>query len=477
MRIQDKFYINGQWVEPAGQARIDVLNPTTEAVIGQVVDGTQADADNAVQAARHAFDAWSVTSAQERSSYLDKISKGLQARMDEIAALIATEVGMPLKMAKRIQAASPIGIFSYYAGLVADFDFEAPLGNSLVAREPVGVVACITPWNYPLHQIAAKVAAALAAGCTVVLKPSEVAPLNAYVLAEVIHEAGLPPGVFNLVCGYGNGVGEHLAAHPDVDMVSFTGSTTAGKRVSVVASANLKRVALELGGKSAAIVLDDADVPSAVKGVLNACFLNSGQTCSAHTRLLVPEAMYGQVSQLATELAASFTLGDPMEEGTKLGPLVSAVQRERVRGHIEVAIADGAELLCGGAAAPAGLPAGYYVQPTVLGRVDPDSALAQEEVFGPVLAIMTYRDEDEAVSIANNTIYGLSGGVWSSDDERALAVAKRLRTGQVDINGGSFNAEAPFGGYRQSGNGRELGRYGLEEFLEYKAIQRSRPKK
>jgi acyl-CoA reductase-like NAD-dependent aldehyde dehydrogenase len=338
-------------------------------------------------------------------------------------------------------------------------------------REPVGVVACITPWNYPLHQIAAKVAPALAAGCTVVLKPSEVAPLNAFILAEVVHAAGLPRGVFNLVTGTGPEVGEALVRHPEVDMVSFTGSTRAGKRVAALGADAVKRVALELGGKSAAIILDDADLAAAVKGTLSACFLNSGQTCSAHTRMLVPESKYAEAARLATEEAARYTVGDPFGDTAKLGPLVSAEQRERVRDYIRKGVAEGAELLCGGPDAPPGLERGYYVQPTVFGRVDPASTIAQEEIFGPVLAIITYRDEEEAVRIANGTPYGLAGGVWSADEARALAVARRLRTGQVDINGGPFNMLAPFGGFKQSGRGRELGRYGLEEFLEYKSLQ------
>jgi betaine-aldehyde dehydrogenase len=340
-----------------------------------------------------------------------------------------------------------------------------------VAREPVGVVAAITPWNYPLHQIACKVAAALAAGCTVVVKPSEVAPVNAFMLAELIHAAGLPAGVFNLVSGTGPAAGEALARHPDVDMVSFTGSTRAGKRVSELASQTLKRVALELGGKSAAVILDDADLATAVKGTVNNCYLNSGQTCAAHTRMLVPESRYAEAARLAVDVAKAFTPGDAFSEATKLGPLVSDAQRERVRGYIRKGVAEGAELLCGGAEPPANLPKGYFVQPTVLGRVDPKSTVAQEEIFGPVLSILTYKDEDDAVRIANDSLYGLAGGVWSGSDEHAMKVARRMRTGQVDINGGTFNLMAPFGGYKQSGNGRELGRPGLEEFLEYKAMQ------
>ena len=471
MHARDQLYINGQWTASKGGKFIDVINASTEEIMGRVPEGTAADADAAVAAARAAFDGWAATPAAERAAFLQKIHESLKARMEEIGKLIAGEVGMPLKLATMIQAGSPTATFGMYAKMLGSFTFEEQVGNSLVLREPVGVVAAITPWNYPLHQIAAKVAPALAAGCTVVLKPSEVAPLNAFVLAEIIHAAGLPPGVFNLVTGYGPVVGEALASHPEVDMVSFTGSTRAGKRVSALAAESVKRVALELGGKSAAVVLDDADLAAAVKGTINACFLNSGQTCSAHTRLLVPENKYEEAARIAAEVAQGFTLGDPFGGAAKLGPLVSELQRERVRGYIKKGVEGGAELLAGGADAPEGLSKGYYVKPTIFGRVKPDAVIAQEEIFGPVLCIITYKDEDEAASIANGTPYGLGGGVWSKDEARAKRFARRMRTGQVDINGGPFNARAPFGGYKQSGNGREWGRYGFEEFLEVKAVQ------
>lgn len=471
MQNRDKLYMDGRWTAPSGKKTIDVVSASTEEVMGRIPEGDAADAHAAVAAARRAFDGWAATPVAERAAWLKKIQEGLKARADDIARTICGEVGMPLKLSAMIQAGSPIGTFGLYARMLGDFAFEEKVGHSLVVREPIGVVAAITPWNYPLHQIAAKVAPALAAGCTVVLKPSEVAPLNAFILAEVIDSVGLPAGVFNLVTGTGPVVGEALVTHPEVDMVSFTGSTRAGKRVAELASQTVKRVALELGGKSAAVILDDADLAAAVRGTVNACFLNSGQTCTAHTRMLVPESRYAEAAMLAAESAAKFTVGDPFAETSKLGPLISAAQRDRVQDFIRTGIAEGAELLCGGPDTPAGLARGYYVQPTVFGRVRPGSTIEQEEIFGPVLSIVTYRDEDEAARIANGTPYGLAGAVWAGSDERAIAFARRLRTGQVDINGGAFNALAPFGGFKQSGNGRELGKYGLEEFLEYKALQ------
>ncbi|MDB5798599.1 MAG: aldehyde dehydrogenase family protein [Paucimonas sp.] len=468
---RDKLYINGQWTSPSGRKTIDVINASTEEVMGRIPEGDEKDAAAAVAAARAAFDSWSQTTPAARAGYLQKIKDGLKARSDELAQLIAGEVGMPLKLAGPIQVGSPIANFGYYAKLVTQFEWEETSGNSRVLREPVGVAVCITPWNYPLHQIAAKVAAALAAGCTVVLKPSEVAPLNAFVLAEVIDAAGVPAGVFNLVSGTGQVVGEALVRDPDVDMISFTGSTRAGKRISEVAAASVKRVALELGGKSAAVILDDADLPAAIKGTVNACFLNSGQTCSAHTRMLVPESRYEEAAKIAADIGRSFTVGDPMGAQAKLGPLVSQAQRERVQAYIRKGLEEGAQVLCGGPDAPPDLPKGYYVQPTIFGRVQPDSTIAQEEIFGPVLSILTYKDEDEAVRIANGTPYGLAGAVWAGSDERAMQLARRLRTGQVDINGGNFNLFAPFGGYKQSGRGREMGPWGMEEFLEYKSLQ------
>lgn len=471
MKIYERLYIGGKWLEPSGKGTIDVIDSGTEEVMGRIPEGQAADAEAAVEAAKLAFDAWAATPAATRADYLRKIAANLKARTDELAATVSGEVGMPLKLARAIQVGSPVYNWNAYAKLAHEFEFETRVGNSLVVREPVGVVAAITPWNYPLNQITLKVAPALAAGCTVVLKPSEIAPLNAFMLAEAIHEAGLPAGVFNLVSGYGPVVGEIIASHPFVDMVSFTGSTRAGKRVAELAAASVKRVALELGGKSPSIVLDDADFPAAVRGTVAACYLNSGQTCSAHTRLLVPESRYEEARDLAKAAAETYVVGDPRDEGTRLGPLASSVQLERVRDYIERGAAEGAELVTGGAQMPEGLSKGFFVKPTVFGRVHPKATIAQEEIFGPVLSIITYKDEEEAIRIANDSVYGLGGAVWAGSDERAIAVARRLRTGQVDINGGAWNMHAPFGGYKQSGYGRENGVYGLEEYLEYKSMQ------
>jgi len=471
MQRYEKLYINGQWVPSRSGRSIDVINASTEEVMGSIPAGSAEDADAAAGSARNAFAGWAATPAVERRAFLVKLQQGLAARAEEIARTITGEVGMPLKLSQRIQAGLPTTVLESTARLLDDYRFEEQIGNSLVIREPVGVVACITPWNYPLHQIVAKVAPALAAGCTVVVKPSEIAPLNAFMLAEIVEQAGLPPGVFNLVSGTGPVVGEALVRHPEVDMISFTGSTRAGRRVAELAAQGVKRVALELGGKSAAVILADADLAAAVKGTLNACFLNSGQTCTAHTRMLVPERLYSETARLAVEVASTFSVGDPFGGQAKLGPLISGEQRERVLGYIRKGIEEGAELLLGGTEPPEGLGKGYYVRPTVFGRVDPTSTIAREEIFGPVLAILTYRDEEEAVRLANDTIYGLAGAVWSADVEHAKRVAGRLRAGQIDINGGRFNLLAPFGGFKQSGYGREFGKYGLEEFLEIKSLQ------
>ena len=469
MTTYDSHYINGAWHKAHNPAVFEVHDSTTEEVMATVPQGTAEEATQAVLAARAAFPAWSALSVEERCVYIDKIVAGLKARTEEMGTAIAREVGMPIKMAKMIQVGGPVFNWGNAAKAARAFHWQEQVGNSLVVREPIGVVGCITPWNFPLNQITLKVAPALAAGCTVVLKPSEIAPVNAMILADIIHAAGLPAGVFNLVNGLGPVVGEVLASHPEVDMVSFTGSTRAGKRVAELAAATVKRVTLELGGKSASVILPDADLAAAVKGTIGACLLNSGQTCSAHTRMLVPANRYDEVKALVQATIAKFTLGASLDENSRLGPLVSASQRERVLGFIRQGLEEGAELIAGGPDKPA-FDKGYFVHPTVL-RVKPNDTLAREEIFGPVLVILTYDTEEEAIHIANDTIYGLGGGVWSVDLDHAVAVARQIRTGQVDINGGPFNGNAPFGGYKQSGNGRENGRYGLEEFLEFKAMQ------
>ncbi len=471
-RIQrEKLFINGQWVSPNKTETIDVFDSGTGTVMGAVPEGGIADIEAAVSAARAAFDGWSQASVARRADFLAKISAGLQARTQEIAILVARETGMPVKQAARIQAGAPIFVFGNYAKIVCDFTFEERVGNSLVLRQPVGVVGAITPWNYPLFLAAEKTAAALAAGCTVVLKPSEVAPFSAFVLAEVVQAAGLPAGVFNLVTGYGPVVGEALVRHPQVDAITFTGSTRAGRRISELAAASVKRVKLELGGKSASVILDDADLPMAVKATVANCFLNSGQTCLALTRMLVPESKYEEAAAMAAEVSKVYRPGSPLSEATVLGPLASGAQLERVRGYIKKGIAEGAQVIAGGPDAPTAASGGYFVNPTIFGKVNPGSAIAQEEIFGPVLSIITYKDEDEAVRIANDTIYGLAAAVWSSNEDRARKVARRIQAGQIEVNGGQINLNAPFGGFKQSGHGREWGVYGMEEFLEYKSLQ------
>jgi aldehyde dehydrogenase (NAD+) len=468
---RDKIFIGGEWVEPVGADPLPVINPATEETIATIPGCTPVEVDRAVEAARGAFEGWSTTPRAERAEALAAIAAGLGERAEELTDTITAELGMPRKLTQMIQVGLGINHFAAMPAALEEVRWEEQVGNSRVLREAAGVVGAITPWNYPLNQIGAKVAPALAAGCTVVLKPSEVVPLNAFILAEVIESVGLPPGVFNLVTGIGPVVGEAIAGHPGVDLVSFTGSTRAGRRVSELAAATVKPVAMELGGKSPNVLLEDADFAGAVPDGVAKCFLNSGQTCSALTRMLVPRERLAEVEELAAAAAEGFTPGDPLDPGTRLGPLVSATQRERVRGYIAKGEAEGAKLLTGGAEPPEGLTRGYFVRPTVFSGVTPEMTIAREEIFGPVLVIMPFDDEDDAVRIANATDYGLAGGVWAGDEERAIAVAKRLRTGQIEVNGGAFNPAAPFGGYGQSGHGRENGRFGLEEMLQTKSLQ------
>jgi acyl-CoA reductase-like NAD-dependent aldehyde dehydrogenase len=467
-----ELYIAGDWTPQSGTGSIDVLSASTEEIIGSVPEGTGADVDRAVRAARAAFDGhWSQTTVQERSEWLRKLAEALKQRAEQIAVTISQEVGSPIQMSTNIQAGLPVLVTNSYAQLIAELKLEQEIGNSLVVREPFGVVGAITPWNYPLHQIMAKVAPALAAGCTVVLKPSEIAPLNALLLAEACHAIGLPAGVLNIVTGFGPVVGEAIASHPMVDMLSFTGSVRAGKRVAALAAETIKKVTLELGGKSAFIVLDDAPLEKAIPAGARNAMLNSGQTCSAWTRMVVPRSLYQKTLELAAQAIGSLKVGDPLDPATRLGPLISATQRDRVEGYIAKGKQEGARVVLGGGR-PAGFDKGYYVEPTIFADVQSKMTIAQEEIFGPVLSVLPYDTEDDAVRIANDTIYGLAGGVWSADPDRAMRVARRMRTGQVDVNGGKYNPLAPFGGYKHSGIGRELGMFGLEEYFQIKSIAR-----
>jgi acyl-CoA reductase-like NAD-dependent aldehyde dehydrogenase len=475
VQVHDKLYIDGAWVPSRGSETLDVFDSTNGEVIATIREGTADDVDAAARAARAAFVPWSQTTPEERAKFCTRIAEGLAARMDEIGTVVTREAGMPKWLSLMIQAGLPINSFNTAAQVAESYEYESRVGNSLVVSEPVGVVGCITPWNYPLHQISAKVAYAIAAGCTVVLKPSEVAPLDAFILAEVIHDAGLPAGVFNLVTGTGPVVGEAIASHPEIDMVSFTGSTRAGKRVAEVASQSLKRVALELGGKSANVLLDDLDdegFEKAVRDGVGKCYINSGQTCTALTRMLVPAGRLADAERIAADEAeTNYQPSDPFADGARLGPLSSQAQVERVTGYITKGVDEGAKLVTGGPDRPEGMEQGYYVRPTVFSEVRNDMTIAQEEIFGPVLSIIPYEDEEDAASIANDSQYGLSGGVWSADAERAQAFARRIRTGQIEVNGGNFNPNAPFGGYKHSGYGREYGTHGFEEFLQTKSMQ------
>ncbi len=472
MLVHDRLYIDGDWRPSAGGDAIDVVSSATEQVIGRVPRGTASDVAAAAAAARRAFAGeWGATTVEERAAWLERLGAAMKSRVPAIAEAIAHEVGTALGYATKVQAEFPVAMIGANARFVRQARLEEELGNSLVVKEPIGVVGAITPWNYPLHQVVCKIAPALAAGCTVVLKPAELAPLSAFQLADAAREIGLPAGVFNLVSGPGRVVGEAIAAHPEIDMVSFTGSQAAGSRVAAVAGAGIRKVCLELGGKSAFVVLDDAPFDKAIAAGVNHCMQNSGQTCSAWTRMLVPRARQGEAVELAVAQLGKLTLGDPFAATTRLGPLVSAAQRESVLGYIAKGQAEGARLVAGGGR-PASLATGFYVEPTIFADVDNRMTIAQEEIFGPVLSIIAYDTEDDAVRIANDSPYGLSGGVWAGTSERAMAVARRLRTGQVDVNGGRFNPLAPFGGYKKSGLGREIGPLALDEFFTLKAIQR-----
>ncbi|WP_030608610.1 aldehyde dehydrogenase family protein [Streptomyces fulvoviolaceus] len=461
MKAHDGMYIDGGWRPATGPDVIEVVNPADEQVIGRVPAGTAEDVDIAVRAARAALPAWAATAPADRAARLTALRDVLVTRAEEVAETVTAELGSPLKFSQNVHAAVPVAVAGSYAELAATYAFEEKAGNSTVYHEPIGVVAAITPWNYPLHQIVAKVAPALAAGCTVVLKPAEDTPLVAQLFAEAVHEAGVPAGVFNLVTGLGPVAGQALAGHPDVDLVSFTGSTAVGRQIGATAGAAVKKVALELGGKSANVILPSADLAKAVNvGVANV-MSNSGQTCSAWTRMLVHREQYDEAVELAATAAAKY--------GDRIGPVVNAKQQARVRSYIEKGVAEGARLVAGGPESPC--EQGYFVSPTVFADVTPDMTIAQEEIFGPVLSILRYEDEEDALRIANGTVYGLAGAVWAGDEAEAVAFARRLETGQVDINGGRFNPLAPFGGYKQSGVGRELGSHGLAEYLQTKSLQ------
>jgi aldehyde dehydrogenase (NAD+) len=464
------FYINGKWTAPATPRTLDVRNPATEEVIAQISLGSQADVDRAVAAARAAFESFSQTTVAERVALLERIVAEYNRRAQDLTAAVTAEMGAPTWLARDAQV--PLGATHFTQAIEAlkNYQFERQFGSTLVRREPVGVCALITPWNWPLYQIGCKVAPALAAGCTMVLKPSELAPLDALIFAEVLDAAGVPPGVFNLVNGDGPTVGAALSSHKDVDMVSFTGSTRAGIDVARNAATTVKRVAQELGGKSANILLDDADLATFVPAGVQACFMNSGQACAAPTRMLVPQHLHEEVARLAKASAEGTVVGDPLKDGVKVGPLISGAQFERVQGYIRKGIEEGAALIAGGPGKPDGLSIGHYVKPTIFANVRNDMAIAQDEIFGPVLVIIPYKDEDDAVRIANDSQYGLSGFVVSKDIERARKVARRFRSGQVRLNGAKHDFSAPFGGYKFSGNGREFGVFGLEEYLEAKSI-------
>jgi len=470
MRESREFYIDGQWVKPKKPKELPVLNPATEEPIANISLGSQSDVDDAVAAARRAFPSFSETTREDRLALLGRIRSVYQQHYDEMAETISREMGAPIGLSKTAQAAAPMAHLATITEVLKTYEFEKQQGTTLMRREPIGVCGFITPWNWPVNQIACKVLPALAAGCTMVLKPSEIAPLNAILWAQILHEAGVPPGVFNLVNGDGPTVGEAIAAHPGVDMVSFTGSTRAGVAVAIAAAPTVKRVTQELGGKSANIVLDDANLEKVVSGGIRSCFLNSGQSCNAPTRMLVSRTQHDAAVKIARATAESFRVGDPFGDSTMLGPVVSQPQFDKIQRLIQAGLDEGAAVAIGGTGRPDGLSRGYYVKPTVFGGVRNDMTIAREEIFGPVLSILPYDSEGEAVEIANDTHYGLSGYVSSGNPERARRVAKQLRSGNVHVNGAGPDFGACFGGYKQSGNGREWGEAGFEEFLELKAI-------
>lgn len=472
MHDREEIYINGKWIKAKGTEKINVINPSTEEIIGTIPVGNLEDIDYAIKSAKEAFTNWSKSEIGDRIEILNSLSASLKDRSEEIAQIITSEVGTPIGYSRTAMVGTPRVVARSYAKILETYEWEEEVRNSLIVKEAIGVCAFITPWNFPLHQIIGKVAPAIAAGCTMILKPSKEAPISAFILAEILDEIGLPKGVFNLVTGHGSEIGEYLSAHSDIDMVSFTGSTGAGIAVSHAAADTVKRVTLELGGKSANVALDDADPILVGKKAIQACHQNSGQTCSALTRLIIPKSMEEEVCRVVTKRNEEYKVGDPLDEETRCGPMVSEKQRISVMNYIQKGIDEGATLLSGGVGMPDKLTKGFFVKPTVFKDVSPEMTIWKEEIFGPVLVITTYDEEREALELANDSIYGLSGGVWSKDEERAIKFARNMRTGQISINGGFFNVSAPFGGFKASGNGRELGVHGLEEFLEIKSIQR-----
>ncbi|HVZ68475.1 MAG TPA: aldehyde dehydrogenase family protein [Rhizomicrobium sp.] len=465
-----QFYIDGKWVDPVVPKTLEVIDPSNEEPFARISLGSKADVDKAVAAARKAFETWSRTTKEQRLAVMQKIVETYQKHYGEIVEAISREMGAPLSLSKNAQAAMGIAHFTQAMKVLKDYQFEHVQGSTAIVREPVGVVGMITPWNWPINQIACKVAPALAAGCTMVLKPSEIAPMNALLFAQVMHEAGVPPGVFNLVNGDGPTVGEAMSSHPGIDMMSFTGSTRAGVAVAKASADTVKRVAQELGGKSANIILDDADLQKAVVGGVMTMMSNSGQSCNAPSRMFVPAAKQEQAAQIAKATAEKVKVGNPFDESTTMGPVVSEAQFNKIQGLIKKGIDEGATLVTGGLGRPEGLNRGYYVRPTIFSNVTNDMTIAREEIFGPVLCILPYKTEEEAIRMANDTVYGLSGYVQSGDINHARKVASQLRTGNVHLNGAGVDLNAPFGGYKQSGTGREWGEFGFEEFLEVKAV-------